>query len=193
MRSLVLLHGGSVEVHSDGLGKGCELIVRLPMSAAGAIGSGAPDSAPRPAEQRACRVLVADDNADAADSLGMLLRLLGAEVDVVYNGEQALIACGARRPELVFLDIGMPGLDGCETARRMRALDCGRGVTLVAVTGWGQEEDRRRVREAGFDQHLVKPVDAAQLRRLLAEHSVAGSHRVAAGTQSSSSSSSSSS
>jgi CheY-like chemotaxis protein len=123
------------------------------------------DGADRPTVSR--RVLVADDNADAAESLSRLLTLLGHEVVTTFDGLAALEALPGFRPELVLLDIGMPRLDGYETARRMRELEPGRLAFIVALTGWGQEDDRRRSREAGFDEHLTKPVEVEALQQLL--------------------------
>jgi CheY-like chemotaxis protein len=113
------------------------------------------------------RVLVVDDNRDAAESLGLLLGLLGAEVHVAHDGPGALEAFRAHGPSLVLLDLGMPGMDGYEVARRLRAERGGESVAIAALTGWGQDEDRSRTREAGFDHHLVKPADLEALQRLL--------------------------
>jgi CheY-like chemotaxis protein len=113
------------------------------------------------------RVLLVDDNRDAADSLGALLARLGAEVRVAHDGREALAVFESYRPGVVILDIGMPGMDGYQVARAIRGRPDGEQIPLVAVTGWGQEEDRRRVREAGFDHHLVKPADIGALRVLL--------------------------
>ena len=113
------------------------------------------------------RVLVVDDNRDAAESLRMLLRMMGAEVRTAVDGGTALEAFGTDRPSVVLLDIGLPDMDGYEVARRVRQRPEGREVTLIALTGWGQEEDRRLSREAGIDHHLIKPVDFAELERLL--------------------------
>ena len=130
-----------------------------------------------PAETPACneeaparlrRVLVVDDNHDAADSLGMLLQFLGAEVMVVHDGYAALEAMKSFAPAVVLLDLGMPGMNGLEVARRMREDPKAREMTLVALTGWGQREDRRRTTEAGFDHHLVKPADLGALQSILA-------------------------
>jgi two-component system CheB/CheR fusion protein len=115
------------------------------------------------------RVLVVDDNVDAAVSLGMLLKLAGQEVRVAYDGPAALRHAVDFRPELVLLDIGMPGMDGYEVCRRIRREGSLEGIMLVALTGWGQDEDRRRSHEAGFDRHIVKPVEPSALQRLLAE------------------------
>jgi CheY-like chemotaxis protein len=117
------------------------------------------------------RILVVDDNRDAADSLALLLRLAGQEVRVAYDGPAALAVAAEFRPALAFLDIGMPGMDGYELAGRLRRVADLRGLTLVALTGWGQEEDRRRSRAAGFDQHLTKPVELAALRAVLTDPS----------------------
>jgi CheY-like chemotaxis protein len=121
-------------------------------------------------------VLVVDDNRDAADSLGQLLELMGADVRVVYSGERALDALASHRPAMVFLDIGMPQMDGYEVARRMRARPEGRVARLIALTGWGQEKDRRLSAAAGFDHHLTKPPDAGELRELLASAATAQLH-----------------
>jgi CheY-like chemotaxis protein len=114
------------------------------------------------------RILVVDDNVDAAESLGALLRFLGAEVVTAYDGPAALDAMRTARPTVAVLDIGMPGMDGYEVARRARAGPRGGDITLIALTGWGNDEDRRRSREAGIDHHLVKPVDLRALEELLA-------------------------
>jgi CheY-like chemotaxis protein len=114
-------------------------------------------------------VLVADDNADAADTLAMMLRMKGHEVAVARDGAEALEVGARFRPELALLDIGMPKLDGLEVARRMRATDWGRDIVLIALTGWGQEDDRRRSRDAGFDHHIVKPVELATLEAVLSQ------------------------
>jgi PAS domain S-box-containing protein len=166
VRSLVQMHGGSVEARSEGLGKGSELIVRLPL----AMEQPAPGAGPEPRESpvlTARRILLIDDNRDAADSLALLLELLGAEVQAVYDGPSALAVLEACRPTAVLLDIGMPGMDGYEVARRIRQQPRLRDVPIIALTGWGQEEDRRRARDAGFDHHLIKPVDIEALQALL--------------------------
>jgi PAS domain S-box-containing protein len=169
VRSLVAMHGGSVAAHSDGPGRGSEFVVRLPALAEGREQAPAPPAAPAApvAAGPTRRVLVVDDSADAAESLALILRLGGHEVRVAHDGPAALAAVLDARPEVVFLDLGMPGMDGCEVARHLRLQPGLEGVTLVALTGWGQAEDRRRTREAGFDHHLVKPVDPAALNALL--------------------------
>jgi PAS domain S-box-containing protein len=166
-RTLVQLHGGTIEAVSQGKGTGCEFFVRLPLAAADHRAE-APAARMQPAlPLRLRRVLVVDDNTDAADSLGMLLQFLGAEVMVVHDGKAALEAMKPFQPAVVLLDLGMPGMSGLEVARRMREDPACRETTLVALTGWGQREDRRRTDEAGFDYHLVKPADMSALQSIL--------------------------
>ncbi len=155
VKRLAELHGGRVEAHSDGPGRGSEFVVRLPLSAGPA--PPAPPPAPRPAPA-ARRVLVVDDNADAADTLAALLHGRGHAVRVARDGDAALLAAREFGPEVVLLDIGLPGMDGYAVARALRAAPGGGGLRLVALTGYGRDEDRRRSSEAGFDEHLVKPV-----------------------------------
>ena len=168
VRKLVELHGGTVEARSAGPGKGSEFIVRLPAAidpAGRELRQPSGGEAPRLPRRR---VLVVDDNPDAADSLALLLRLAGQDARPAYDGPSALKLAAELRPDVVFLDIGMPGMDGYEAARRFRQMPGFADVLLVALTGWGQEEDRRRSAEAGFDRHLVKPVEPADLEGLLA-------------------------
>jgi signal transduction histidine kinase len=166
-RSLAEMHGGSVSAASEGPGRGSVFTVRLPLSAerAGAASTLAHAAA---APGAPARVLVVDDNRDAADTLGALLQVLGAEVHVVNDGEAAIQAFSAFRPEVIFLDLGMPGMDGFEVARRLRERAEASGATLIALTGWGQEKDRQATRAAGFRHHLVKPVDLAAVQAVLA-------------------------
>jgi CheY-like chemotaxis protein/nitrogen-specific signal transduction histidine kinase len=168
VRGLVELHGGRVEAHSDGPGHGSEFVVRLPAVAAPGKAppepSGDGESSHRPPK---CRILVVDDNRDNVRSLEMLLRLPGHDVHTAYDGLEAVQAAAAFRPDVVLLDIGLPKMNGYEAARHIRQQPWGRGMLLVAMTGWGQEEDKRQAREAGFDHHLTKPVDPADLERLL--------------------------
>jgi PAS domain S-box-containing protein len=166
VHGIVTLHGGRVEAHSDGPGRGAVFTVRLPLA------SDAAPAQPSTARQEevpppGLRVLVADDNKDAADSLERILSVYGYEVKVAYDGSAALDASLAFAPHFAILDIGMPGTNGYDVAREMRSRQ-GRNVTLVALTGWGQEADRRRSMEAGFDFHLTKPVDPQDLNDLLA-------------------------
>jgi len=172
VRRLVELHGGRIEARSGGLGKGSEFTVRLPFSTR-AVQPAAqqPRKAERSVPLANKHVLVVDDNHDAADSLAMFLKFLGASVHVVYDGASAIEAVVKFQPETVLLDIGMPLLDGYEVAKRLREVPEGRELLLVAMTGWGQEEDKRRTALAGFNHHLVKPVDPVKLEKLLAEYS----------------------
>jgi PAS domain S-box-containing protein len=165
VKSLVELHGGAVTAHSEGLGQGSEFVVSLPL----AEKTSRPDAAASSKPQRpvARQILVVDDNVDAATTLAMLLRLNGHQVRVAHDGEQALNLAVAQPPEIAFLDIGMPQMDGFELARRFRQNPGIAGTTLVALTGWGQDADRRRTREAGFDHHFVKPIDTDSLTTLL--------------------------
>jgi len=164
VRNLVQLHGGSIEVFSEGNDKGSEFVVSLPLAAArGAL----PASDNEAVGLQGLRILVVDDNRDSADSVGVLLRMMGADVTVCYSPVKALDLIGDVRPDLAFLDIGMPEMDGYALAREIRALPSVKTMQLVALTGWGQESDRRRSREAGFDHHLTKPVDMDELERVL--------------------------
>ena len=167
VQRLVLLHGGSITARSDGPGRGSEFIVRLPVVAVATARRELPDPAFIKAQQP-LRVLVVDDNHDGADSLAMMLQALGHEVRTAYDGHAGAEAAVDWHPDVALLDIGLPGINGYELARALRDSDTTRHTTLVAVTGWGQPEDRIRSAQAGFDQHLVKPVDPAHLRALLA-------------------------
>jgi CheY-like chemotaxis protein/two-component sensor histidine kinase len=167
VRDLVEMHGGTVEVHSDGVGRGSEFAVHLPLSADTADLPAEPSVAdPPPATKR--RILVVDDNRDSAESLSMLLKLGGHETRTAHDGVEAVEAASAFRPDVVLLDIGLPRLSGYGAARQIREQPWGKKVVLVATTGWGQDEDRRRSEDAGFDAHLIKPVDTAALAKLLA-------------------------
>ncbi len=164
-RSLIEMHGGSIVVHSDGPGHGSEFTVRLPMSSNQHCAN---DDAVSPdVDQLTSSILVVDDNRDAAESLSILLSHFGANVRAVHSGQAALRAVQEFRPGVVLLDIGMPGMDGFEVATRLRQQKENKGVTLIALTGWGQEADRKRTRDAGFDHHLTKPVELESLRTLL--------------------------
>jgi len=167
-KKLVELHMGDIEVRSEGFGLGSEFIVTLPaMTAAQAPAPGAEPMVTRIRPDTSRRVLVVDDNRDAAESLGMLLELEQCKVSVAYDGLRALELLETFKPEVALLDIGMPGMDGYELARRIRATQRGRDVLLVALTGWGQADDKKRAAEAGFDEHLTKPVDPELLSRVL--------------------------
>jgi signal transduction histidine kinase len=168
VKSLIELHGGSVEARSDGPGHGSEFVVRLPALAGGpeppkATDDRQPDARPLPRR----RVLVVDDVAASAGTLASMLESIGQEVQQQFDGPSAIAAAQRERPEIVFLDIAMPGMDGYQVARQMRATAELSGATLIALTGLGQEEDRRHAFEAGFDHHLVKPVSIETLRHVL--------------------------
>jgi PAS domain S-box-containing protein len=165
VRRLTEMHGGRVEASSEGVGKGSCFTVRLPLNVSQVATPKARGREHSSIEE--LNVLVVDDNKDAAESLAMLLRTAAAEIHVAHDGPTALADFERCEPRVVLLDIGMPDMDGCEVARRLRDISHPDRVTLVALTGWGQDEDRRRVREAGFDHHLVKPVDLASLQALL--------------------------
>ena len=161
-RALIELHGGSISAQSEGPGKGSQFVVRLPLGDDAAVPAAGPVRAPGqavPTPAGPLRVLIVDDLRDSADSLALLLRATGHEVEVAYGGMVALQTAETVRPDVVLLDLGMPELNGYEVCRRIRAQPWGAGVTIIAQTGWGQEEDRRRTTEAGFDHHLVKPID----------------------------------
>jgi CheY-like chemotaxis protein/two-component sensor histidine kinase len=176
VRMLVEGQHGTVEARSEGLGKGSEFVVRLPLLKLGVASRerDRPDldetppvgSTAAPSGQR--QVLVVDDNVDAAHSLASVLRHWGHVVRVSYDGPSALIAARAEPPDVVLLDVGLPGMDGCELARRLRAEPSTTKAILVALTGYGRDEDRQQTRDAGCDRHLVKPVEPDELRTLLA-------------------------
>jgi PAS domain S-box-containing protein len=174
-RRIAELHGGSLVARSEGTGKGSEFTLRVPLGQAGQRLAG-PDAAPALLAGASQRILVVDDNVDAARSLEMLLRSLGHETRVVHDGAEALRVATDYRPGIVLLDIGMPGLDGYEVARRLRTMRGGEALRIIAVTGWGQDADRQRSREAGFDLHLVKPVEPRELVRVLDERGGASLH-----------------
>ena len=173
VKSLVAMHGGRVEARSPGAGRGSVFNVRLPVArevaparAAGRTLNGQP---PRH------RVLVVDDNVDAAVTLAKLLsKIYGQDVLVAHDGPSALRGAEEFRPEVVLLDIGMPGMDGYEVARRLRSRPESARALLVALTGWGQESDRQKSRQAGIDHHLVKPVEPEVIRQILAAHGEPG-------------------
>ena len=165
VRDIVRLHGGDVEAHSDGEGLGSRFIIRLPLSTAPARETTVSRAVREAPSSR--RVLVIDDNLDGADSLALLLEMLGATVQVANDGAHGLEALIDLKPELVFLDLGMPGMDGFETARRIRELPEGTNAMLIALTGWGGDEIRERAEECGFDRHLTKPVEIEELEKIL--------------------------
>jgi PAS domain S-box-containing protein len=169
VKRLVEMHGGTIEARSDGPNTGSEFIIRLP-AIVGLLSANSTTDQAEPTHNCKRRVLVVDDNENAATVLAMLLAALGHEVRTAFDGLSAIDIGEEFRPEIILLDIGMPQLNGYETARRIREKAWGRQVVLAALTGWGQEEDKRRTREAGFNHHFVKPIEASVLRKLLAEY-----------------------
>ncbi len=168
VKSLVEMHGGAVQAQSRGLGLGSEFLVRLPAPALAATAKLEASRGQAGGKWPRHRILVVDDNEDSANVLGrMLTRLYGQEVEVAHDGPSALILAKEFRPEVILLDIGLPGMDGYEVASRFRVMPGFETVTLMALTGWGQEGDRQRSHKAGFDQHLVKPVDPEAILELL--------------------------
>jgi CheY-like chemotaxis protein len=163
---LVEMHGGTAEVRSDGPGQGSEFIVRLPLGVVSQVAAKSDATGAALAALPMRRILVVDDNIDAADALAELLRDYGHDVRAVHDGPSAIEQAAIHRPDIVLLDIGMPGFDGYEVARRMRT-ELGLKSTLVALTGYGEARHRRLSREAGFDQHVTKPVDIRKLQKLL--------------------------
>jgi CheY-like chemotaxis protein len=170
VKGLVALHGGRVEVRSEGLGRGSEFIVHLPhrvLAPANALAREETSGAANASVVRRGRILVADDNRDAAESLALVLRFSGYEVSIAFNGAEALEIGQRERPRAAIIDIGMPGMSGHEVARRMRLEAWGRNAVLIALTGWGQEQDKQAAKAAGFDEHLTKPVDPDDVERVL--------------------------
>lgn len=167
VKGLTESHGGSVEVRSPGIGHGCTFIVRLPITARTSprIESSSPVTGPVVKG----RILIVDDNRDGAESLATLLMVTGHETRMAHDGSEGLRLAEEFRPDLIVLDIGMPNLNGYDVCREIRRLPWGQGILIVAVTGWGQDEDRRRSRDAGFNHHFVKPVDPTELNKLLAQ------------------------
>ena len=161
------MHGGSVAAFSEGAGDGSEFVVRLPLALGRAATPRMLPAEPEARPRTRRRLLVVDDNRDFANTLSLLLETFGHEVRTVYDGRAVLPMATDYRPDAVLLDIGLPGMNGYEIARELRSAPALSQLTLVAFTGYGQEEDRRRVREAGFDFHLVKPVEVAELTRVI--------------------------
>lgn len=164
-KGLTLLHGGQLQVHSAGRGQGSEFTIRLPRSLIVEAPATEKSSTDAVAKGATLRILIADDNRDAADSLGMLLKLAGHDIRIARTGGEALAVANQFRPEVGVIDIGMPDIDGYEVAERIRHEAWGEEMTLIAVTGWGQADDKRRALAAGFDRHMTKPVDPEELER----------------------------
>jgi len=171
VRHLVEMHGGRVEAKSEGLNRGSEFIVHLPVSKAllDAPKIGGPPSGAALRTETGRRILVVDDNRDSAESLAVLLQLSGHDVRAVYDGAQAMKSGPTFRPEIVILDLGMPKMSGYEAARAIRGQEWGQGIYLIALTGWGQESDRRRTQAAGFNDHLTKPLNYDALKKILVQ------------------------
>ena len=170
VKRLVEMHGGSVQAHSEGAGQGSEFIVRLPIAMTVVNEQRRIDEPETLSKPPRRRVLVVDDNADAASSLAMILKLTGNEVRTAHDGVEAVQAADEYRPDVILLDIGMPRMNGYDACRHIREKAWGRQPFIVALTGWGQEDDKQRSREAGFDSHLVKPVEPAALQKLLSSN-----------------------
>ena len=166
-KKLVEMSGGSIEAHSEGLGMGSEFVIRLPLATAAEQAVSAASSSHAVTSEGAYRVLIVDDNIDGAASMAMLIRLRGHEAFLAHDGLEAIEAAENVNPHAILLDIGLPSLNGYEVCRRIRQTPFGKDVVLIAVTGWGQQEDRNRSQEAGFDTHIVKPVDHEALLTLL--------------------------
>jgi CheY-like chemotaxis protein/two-component sensor histidine kinase len=169
VKKLVELHGGTIEARSAGIDQGSEFVIHLPIA-----DQASPDRptgtvnevTPLPSR----RILVVDDNVDAATSLALLLRSLGHEIQLAHDGLEAIKAAREIKPSIVLLDIGMPKCNGYDAARAIREFDCGHNIVLIALTGWGQEDDIQRSKDAGFDAHLVKPVDLTALMEVLSRY-----------------------
>ena len=168
VKNLVELHGGSVDARSDGIGKGSEFTIRLPRATKPAV-SRVKESAPEEPVSRRARILVVDDNIDTARGMVRLLKLIGHDVATAHDGHAAFELAREFGPEVILLDIGLPGMDGYEVASRLRRDPCCKDAVIVAISGYGQDEDRRRSKEAGFDFHLIKPLDHDALLSLLSD------------------------
>jgi CheY-like chemotaxis protein len=168
VKRLVEMHDGEVSAGANPAGQGSEFLVKLPLMSIPKANESSTSSSATPAKGEApLRILVVDDNRDSAETLSMLLELMGNEITVAYDGEQALARANEIKPDVVLLDIGLPKMNGYEVARRIRKEPWGSNPILVAITGWGQTEDKELSRESGFDHHLVKPVDHDQLLTLI--------------------------
>jgi CheY-like chemotaxis protein len=166
-KGLVEMHGGTIGAHSDGPGMGSELIVRLPIAVTEGPSETAPDDDEKGSPGAKHRILIVDDNPLGSESTALVLHAMGHEVATARDGIEGMEYARTFRPEVILLDIGLPGLNGLDMARRIRERPWGKSIFLIAVTGYGQEEDRRRSLEAGFDYHMVKPVDFVKLKKML--------------------------
>jgi CheY-like chemotaxis protein/two-component sensor histidine kinase len=171
VQRIVKLHGGDIEARSEGRGHGAEFVVRLPILAEPPP---PPPPAPAPVQDMARRILIVDDNTDGARSLAMIQKRRGHVAETASTGPEAVTAAAAFRPEVVLLDIGLPGMNGFEVARKIRAMPELGGVFIIAMSGYGREEDRHEAKQAGFDEYMVKPVDLEQLRAWMRERARKG-------------------
>ncbi len=167
VRGLVELHGGSVEARSEGPGEGSEFIIRLPVACESMQPTPTGLGGDAPAVKTSLRILVVDDNRDGARSLSMMLKLMGNETRIAYDGAEAVAVAREFRPDVILLDIGLPKMSGYDVCRHIRQEPWGKRVVVIAQTGWGQAEDRQKAETAGFDHHFVKPLDMAALTKLL--------------------------
>lgn len=174
VKRLVEMHGGSIQAKSDGIGKGSEFVVQIPIVEQTCSQITAKDG--EASQKTSLRVLVVDDNRDGADTLGMMLQAFGNETLVAYDGQEGVELAERQKPDVILFDIGLPRLNGYDACRKVRETVWGKSITIIAVTGWGQEEDRRRSSEAGFDHHIVKPVAPDVLLKLLLPVSPRGNH-----------------
>jgi CheY-like chemotaxis protein/anti-sigma regulatory factor (Ser/Thr protein kinase) len=167
VKRFVELHGGTISVNSDGEGRGSEFLVRLPIPLTLNTLVKKPASPAKSLPPKARRILIVDDNQDAATSLSMLLKLSGNATLMAHDGIDALAKAGDFRPDIILLDIGLPKMNGYDTCRAIRQQAWGKEIVILALTGWGKDEDRRKSQEAGFTDHLVKPIDHAALTKFL--------------------------
>lgn len=175
VKRLVEMHGGQVSAHSDGAGLGSRFTVRLPALPESVTIEAVPKPLPTPSEPRVSRrVLVVDDNTDNAELLKILLEEEGHETFMAHDGVEGLAAAERLRPDVVLMDLGLPRIDGFDACRRIREQPWGKQVLMIAITGWGQDVDRRKSQEAGFDHHLVKPVDANDINALMSGSATVG-------------------
>jgi CheY-like chemotaxis protein len=163
------MHGGTVSAYSEGPGRGSEFVVRLPVLAGQSAAAKPTEPVGETGPTASRRILVVDDNRDAATSLATLLAFTGHETHTAHDGHEALAAAEKLRPDIVLLDIGLPKANGFEVARKIREQPWGKNIVLIAVSGWGQDDDRRKSQDAGFNEHLVKPVRHAALAKMIGE------------------------